>query len=924
MITGGIETPRFSLKYALLLAVAVLLPAGAAAPAGAGWVSARQITAADTMFSGIYIGGGVSDFMLENDRIGVVISEIGYASPYSLGGGNIIDAGTRSARVDGLMECYTYFDNNWPRQAVCNAIEIADDGSGGGPAVIRASGLDSNDPYLTVVTEYSLEAGADHVVLSTTIVNNGSATFETFELGDVFAWGECERYAPDAGFAVSGNMTSAWVAATDEQVSYGYVSSGEGQVSGEHRDFWSRLYVATETIGPGDSVTYERYFVVGGTDIASVATAIHEATGEPTGSITCAVLSFDDSTPLANATIDVSDESGDPYLQMRTDPAGLAFTTLPPGTWLMEATRDEYEPREIVRDIAEGEDATQDFYLEDIVNTTPGIGDTLTVIQRPLLNIPSIVRPGDVLTIECDGHPTLTGWSAEIFRGGTSVELEITSSAYDPSTLWWALEATVPAVPLYGLYDLTVTAAGGIVDTTRHAVEVIEDFKRDYYFIHITDTHLPTHRFYYQTGADTDSSEMVDLRKVIEDINIINPEFVLITGDLVNEGELEDFQNRRYYSKAQRMLTEFEVPTYLIAGNHDIGGWSSTPPPDGTARRDWWRFFGWKRLDSPPPGAPWYTQNYSFDYGPVHYVALEAYDNYDYWRYGIYGSDSFTSGQMQWLSENLAAASGSAAQVLFYHYDFSRQINLYNLGVEMALWGHIHNDAGSITNPPYNLATDNVCDGARSYRLVRVSGGTLEPTRTVSAGNTGRNLEVDFEPANNGTRDSVTAYITNNLSERFEHAMLQFNMPLECDSVRVTGGTLLAVETLETAARVYVGVDILAASSAQVTVRADSCGAGGDTTGVTALELAPNSPNPFNPQTVLSFTLPTAGRARIAIYDIRGREIRMLADGDYIAGPHNQEWDGKDSDAIPVSSGIYFARLTFGGEDRVQKMVLAR
>jgi 3',5'-cyclic AMP phosphodiesterase CpdA len=462
------------------------------------------------------------------------------------------------------------------------------------------------------------------------------------------------------------------------------------------------------------------------------------------------------------------------------------------------------------------------------------------------------------------------------------------------------------------------------VDTTRHAVEVIVDFKQDYYFIHITDTHLPTHRYHYQTGADTDSSEMVDLRKVIADINIINPEFVLITGDLVNEGELEDYLNRRYYSKAQRMLTEFEVPTYLTAGNHDIGGWSSTPPSDGTARRDWWRFFGWKRLDSPPPGAPWYTQNYSFDYGPVHYVALEAYDNYDYWRYGIYGSDSFTSGQMQWLSQDLAAASGSAAQVLFYHYDFSRQINLNALGVEMALWGHIHRDAGSLAGPPYNLATDNVCDGARSYRLVRVSDGTLHPSPTISAGNAGRNLEVDFEPANNGTVDSVTAYITNNLAERFEHAMLQFNMPLECDSVTVTGGTLLAVETLDAAARYYVGVDILPSSSAAVTVRVDSGPAGDDTTGVQALRLAPNSPNPFNPQTVLSFTLPAAGRARIAIYDIRGREVTVLADRDFIAGPHSEEWDGKDSNSVPVSSGIYFARLTFGGQDLVQKMVLAR
>ena len=171
----------------------------------------------------------------------------------------------------------------------------------------------------------------------------------------------------------------------------------------------------------------------------------------------------------------------------------------------------------------------------------------------------------------------------------------------------------------------------------------------------------------------------------------------------------------------------------------------------------------------------------------------------------------------------------------------------------------------------------------------------------------------------------VTAYITNNLPERFEHAMLKFDMPLDCDSIYVTGGTLLAVETLETAARCYVGVDIQPSSLAEVTVRVDSCAAGGDTTDVNhSLGLARNSPNPFGNETLVSFTLPSDGQARIAIYDIRGREVRVLVDGTYAAGPHSEPWDGKDGDARPVSSGIYFARLTFAGQDRVQKMVVAR
>jgi hypothetical protein len=565
-----------------------------------------------------------------------------------------------------------------------------------------------------------------------------------------------------------------------------------------------------------------------------------------------------------------------------------------------------------------------DFLHANAAGVIP-TGDALTVIQRPLLNIPAIVRPGDTLTIDCEAHPTAFDWSAELVRNGIAVPMQIATAAYDSSTEWWAIMGEVPYDLPQGLYDLVVDATRAIRDTTRHAVQVIPEFKEDYYFIHITDTHLPTHLYHYQTGARTDTSEIVDLREVIADINIINPEFVLLTGDLVNEGELEDYLDLRYYTRAQQLLTQFEVPVFLTAGNHDLGGWSSTPPPAGTARRDWWKFFGWNRLDDPPPGAPWYTQNYSFDYGPVHYVALEAYNNYDRWRSQIYGRDSFTSGQMEWLAEDLAAAATSASQVLCYHCDFLHQINLKALEVEMALWGHIHRNEGSITSKPYNLATNNVCDGERSYRLVRVSGSTLTPSPTISAGYDGNDLEVEFEPANDGKHNVVTANIANDHYERFEHAMLRFHLPEASDSVEVTGGTLLRVEDMESYAIYYIGIDIQPLASQQVTVAIDSTSTIPDSTEVSAaLWLGPSRPNPFGPRTSLSFTLPQAGLARLVIFDIHGREVEVLVDRHFSAGPHTAEWNGRDRKGKYASAGVYFARLTIAGDSRVRKLVLTR
>jgi len=554
------------------------------------------------------------------------------------------------------------------------------------------------------------------------------------------------------------------------------------------------------------------------------------------------------------------------------------------------------------------------------------IGDTLTVIQRPLVNIPSIVTPGDTLCIECEADPSTSGWAASLVRGSAEIPLTLFSASYDASTEWWTLLAVVPPVPLYELYDLEVSANGGLEDVTWDAVQVIEEFKSDYYFVHITDPHLPTHLYYYQSGADTDSSELQDLRAVIDDINIIHPEFVLLTGDYLNEGELEDYLSKRYYTRAQKALTEFDVPVFLTSGNHDLGGWDDTPPSDGTARRDWWRFFGWKRLDDPPAGAPERTQDYSFDYGPVHYVGLEAYINYDRWRQNIYGYDSFTSDQLRWLSDDLDEAAGSAAQVLFYHYDFSDQISLSALQAEMALSGHIHRDEGSISSAPYDLITNNVCDGERAYRLVRVSGGTLDPSSTISAGSSGQNLTVVYSPSNDGSADSVTATVDNNLSEAFEHGMLRFLMPPGATDFVVTGGALLQTDSTGSATVCYVGVDIGQNSTQMVTVVADPAEttiADGEVP-PSPFRLAQNIPNPFNPSTEIRFSIPEAGLVRLSIFDVRGREVAVLVDEGRSAGEQSASWSGVDDQGTRAPSSVYFARLQYKGRVLTRTIALIR
>ena len=567
------------------------------------------------------------------------------------------------------------------------------------------------------------------------------------------------------------------------------------------------------------------------------------------------------------------------------------------------------------------------FSIEDIIlqlETIP-IGDTLTIIQKPIHNIPQITIPNEEFTIECLADGSTTGWTADLVHYNKVISLNISNTFYDPDLERWKLAVYAPVPDIYELYDLVVSADGIITDTTKNAVHLIPEIKTDYSFIHITDSHLPTHIYYPDPASLTDSTEVEDLRQVISDINLINPEFVLFTGDLVNEGEMEEFENRRVYTKAQRLLEELEVPFYLTSGNHDIGGWDSSPPSQGTARRNWWNFFGWSWLQDPPSVDPYYTQNYSFDYGATHFIGMEAYLNYDSYMYNIYGSESFTDLQMQWLENDLAQASGSEAQVIFYHYDFSEQIDLEQMGIEMALYGHIHSNSGSITSPPFNLATESTCDGNRAYRVINVSDESLEPTNTIYAGWNGEELIATFTPENNGSADSLLCFIENSQSLSFTDAQLKFIMPINAEEYLVYNGTLTQIDDSAEFAVCYVSIDIPANGNTSVSVVADFNASTENIIVPQDLQLT-NYPNPFNPTTTIYFeTTNLHENTRIDIYNLKGQKVKSFLFNQFTNSQiHQIVWDGTDDNSIEVSSGIYFIKLKSGDQERSKKIMLLK
>jgi len=88
--------------------------------------------------------------------------------------------------------------------------------------------------------------------------------------------------------------------------------------------------------------------------------------------------------------------------------------------------------------------------------------------------------------------------------------------------------------------------------------------------------------------------------------------------------------------------------------------------------------------------------------------------------------------------------------------------------------------------------------------------------------------------------------------------------------------------------------------------------------------LSQSYPNPGNPSTTITFTLPQKAHVTLEIYNLLGQRVRTLVEGVKEAGPHAVVWDGRDELGKIVPTGIYLYRLQSADFVRVRKMVLVR
>jgi predicted phosphodiesterase len=435
--------------------------------------------------------------------------------------------------------------------------------------------------------------------------------------------------------------------------------------------------------------------------------------------------------------------------------------------------------------------------------------DVRVDIIRPIFAVPLIQPKSDPFDIDIrlDFVNSPASWSASISTEYDSYDLQIVN-VIQVDQKNWRLTVSASSTVRCDLYDLKVEV-DGVWDIEPNAVSLVDSFSSDLKFIQITDLHIDDPDVEFGGGLGDDVVEAEVLSRVIEEINLIHPDFVIASGDIGDNPEMIGQNEVRQYERVREVLLKLKVPIYVVNGNHDYD--SDTDEGDAS-------ILEYRDLINPYP-------DFSWNFGSYHFIGLDSGEKNAY--YGLPGcmmGKGITNSQMNWLQADLDNHAQSALSIIFMHHtaldpdecpDFpyfnssisKNQKDFLNMckqnKVAMVLTGHTHidevwdrdGDKQTGTNignpvPPLYIQTKSVThddfNEHHGYRLIRLSEGSVKDYTYDKDGNGNRDsassiradkLSLSFFPSNDGTSETVTATIENDLHENFQDARIVFKMP---------------------------------------------------------------------------------------------------------------------------------------------------
>ncbi len=254
----------------------------------------------------------------------------------------------------------------------------------------------------------------------------------------------------------------------------------------------------------------------------------------------------------------------------------------------------------------------------------------------------------------------------------------------------------------------------------------------------------------------------------------------------------------------------------------------------------------------------------------------------------------YWNGQANFMAENMGETSLHPFLLISDHYpaqpqSFTVWETQYNGEPQVSEFDLEGNRIWSQqdTSMPMTVAFENL-----SFRPVSCCFGAAQSVAyTVYFGITGDNYEV---------RNRING-----------HLMDSGEAPFSPDNI-----DRMADETLVFLAPIYQGVEVW---HGNYPVSVD------DPTESPELELTVgNYPNPFNPTTTISYSLPSNGMAEVSVFNTRGQRVKTLVNEKMEAGDHEVVWHGDDENGMAVSSGIYLYRVQANDRIVTGKMLMLK
>jgi len=397
-------------------------------------------------------------------------------------------------------------------------------------------------------------------------------------------------------------------------------------------------------------------------------------------------------------------------------------------------------------------------------------------------------------------------------------EIELDISNIQEINGTWHVAVNLPLSTPKELYNITITIEeNGRISSNSNprAVSVRDEISDNFSFIHLSDFHIGDPRGLKENIKETIGWKAA--KKCIEEINLINPDFLIITGDLVF-GQMYPFEYSLEYKKCYEILQTFQVPTYLIPGNHD--GYIQCGQ-DGF--KLWQKYFG-----------PLY---YSFDYGDHHFTCVNSYDWPKICRFGIsflvfnWGG-CIQEDQLEWIEKDLKNNNAELNFICLHHNpiwdtkddsllknEYKGREELLSLieyyGIDAVFAGHEHYD--NITNQNDTIyittttASSNVGEDAYwGYRLIEIKNSQITSYNYKEP-----YYSIPSYRLNHSYEDFNVAAVKNDL-EMDLTAHLKFLLPLR--NYRIENGEILLERESDDKVEIYVSANIKKESEETITL----------------------------------------------------------------------------------------------------------